>query len=487
MVTVAGFKCESKMFSTVSRKIRTHCKFIMAPFLMQFQFILVLSYVYLLQMNIIISSSHGHIVEPRIVNGIPTTASRFPFIAAIGVMSRGFYPICGGSILRKEYPAIILTAAHCLSRYHKQYEYRVELYDNDVRVDGNDDPGNYTQWKVLCTIWHKSFNITTYDNDIGLLFLDADLSLPKYKNYGEIIIPDNITHWNDSCCYDHELLTIIGYGRSEHGDNAAFTETLEYAHVEYMNKTICNIELTEWYIDNYNVSTNFTVNNTNYWEFALDSQICAIGDNDDACQGDSGGPLMRNGSNIQIGIISTGFGCNEGIPAIYTNLGLFNDWINHTIDSFQPLCLETDPPTSTTSNPSSNPTISPITSAPTYVTDSPTPFLSIFTDMSSTEDFAEEAKEQNLQLAIGTSVAGFIFCVCFIFWYVRNMKKKKLLRYNRMDIDDQTSTVNRKNATKSKRNKNKKNKDKEGMNGALNATSTEIEMNQTNIMTDDIR
>ncbi len=60
--------------------------------------------------------------------------------------------------------------------------------------------------------------------------------------------------------------------------------------------------------------------------------------NADACQGDSGGPLTRglranekvyNGvvDRVLVGVVSTGIGCATGLPAIYTNVANYADWI----------------------------------------------------------------------------------------------------------------------------------------------------------------
>ncbi|MGH6787481.1 MAG: S1 family serine peptidase [Novosphingobium sp.] len=58
----------------------------------------------------------------------------------------------------------------------------------------------------------------------------------------------------------------------------------------------------------------------------------------DACQGDSGGPLTRglhtgeqpyDGGidRVLVGAVSTGIGCATGLPAIYTNVANYSEWI----------------------------------------------------------------------------------------------------------------------------------------------------------------
>jgi secreted trypsin-like serine protease len=54
----------------------------------------------------------------------------------------------------------------------------------------------------------------------------------------------------------------------------------------------------------------------------------------DGCKGDSGGPLMYSNSRyIVIGIVSTGASsCDSIIPAIYTRVASYVDWIEKTVE-----------------------------------------------------------------------------------------------------------------------------------------------------------
>ena len=57
----------------------------------------------------------------------------------------------------------------------------------------------------------------------------------------------------------------------------------------------------------------------------------------DTCKGDSGGPLVTrtiSGTYYQAGIVSYGSkNCASGVPAIYTRVSGFVDWI---IDNLEP-------------------------------------------------------------------------------------------------------------------------------------------------------
>eukprot|EP01083_Nonionella_stella_P164040 541712_1 len=348
-------------------------------------------------------------LNERIVNGIPSRASQFPYIASLSIAFGGSssFPRCGGSILRKHYPAIVLTAAHCLMNDHgHKYPISVDLYRDDVHPEQPGDSGQYTHWTSLYTVAHAHFNATTFDNDIGLVFLDANLT--NYDQYDEVSIANNITY-NKTCCHDKERLTIIGYGYSTHG--GAVTDTLEYTTVSFMNRSQCNKQLSEWYINTYNDTANETL-----WTFATENQICAMGNNTDACQGDSGGPLMKYNTNHQVGIISTGYGCNQNIPGIYTNLGVYYEWIHQQILEYETRMISI----STTQ-------IATDTIATQY-----------FMNATDTTENVE-VQNVNIQLAIGCSVAGLCLlgCVCLIYGAQHMRQKKQVEKYNRMNEGNQ--------------------------------------------------
>lgn len=63
-----------------------------------------------------------------------------------------------------------------------------------------------------------------------------------------------------------------------------------------------------------------------------DSTICALGGiGYGPCSGDSGGPLVANGQLI--GLVSTAYGCANGIPDLYVRVSSHYDWIMKKIAS----------------------------------------------------------------------------------------------------------------------------------------------------------
>lgn len=66
------------------------------------------------------------------------------------------------------------------------------------------------------------------------------------------------------------------------------------------------------------------------------SQMCALNalEHKDACQGDSGGPIFlyhESGVSTIVGIVSFGISCASSLPAVYTRIASYTDWIENMI------------------------------------------------------------------------------------------------------------------------------------------------------------
>jgi len=233
----------------------------------------------------------------KIVGGQSVNVDEYPFIVSISI--EGLHGGCGGSIIRKEYPAVILTAAHCQSLFNGY----VRLYANDL--DGTNS-GSFDS-AITRYIIHPNYGSpNSNSNDIALLFLETDISSNDELEEVEL----DSYGLGSECCIEGDELQVIGYGADCSG--CAATLTLEYVDVDYVSRSNCNAAYGN--VDN-------TMN-------------CAAKSNSDSCQGDSGGPLIRKGTNEQIGVVSWGRGCAEpGYPGVYADLGIFYDWINDQIDA----------------------------------------------------------------------------------------------------------------------------------------------------------
>ena len=62
-----------------------------------------------------------------------------------------------------------------------------------------------------------------------------------------------------------------------------------------------------------------------------DEMMCAKDEGEDSCQGDSGGPLIvegSDGSHLQVGVVSWGFGCADSdFPGVYARVSSAYSWI----------------------------------------------------------------------------------------------------------------------------------------------------------------
>jgi len=119
-------------------------------------------------------------------------------------------------------------------------------------------------------------------------------------------------------------LQVIGYGADVEGGNA--TDTLEYADQYFVTRTECENLLNAYF-------------NATLWNYTDQSlpmtMICAMGNDSDSCQGDSGGPLIVTGTTKQVGVTSWGIGCNRGLPGVYAKVSLYADWIYETIEIYE--------------------------------------------------------------------------------------------------------------------------------------------------------
>eukprot|EP01084_Bolivina_argentea_P144123 252951_1 len=267
----------------------------------------------------------------RIVGGTSTHVSNYPFIA---LLINGGTPWCGGSILRKEYPAVILTAAHCYSAFNSNND-RVRLYANDVNGDSNSIDSQISRAEI-----HWNYDPNTLDNDIALVWLTKDIS--SYNQLETVTItPTSPT--GAECCNSGQNLQVIGYGADCTGCSS--TPTLEYVTLDYMNRATCQQAYPGEDITN--------------------QMLCASRINQDSCQGDSGGPLIKQFTTQQIGIVSWGYDCaHPEYPGVYTDIGQLYNWIRSFV---------TDSPTpAPTSNPTPSPTHSPTPSPTPAPTKNPT-------------------------------------------------------------------------------------------------------------------
>ncbi|XP_055524826.1 serine protease snake-like isoform X2 [Wyeomyia smithii] len=240
-----------------------------------------------------------------IVGGNVTKPGEFPHMAAIGWRRGNTNSFdCGGSLISDRY---VLTAAHCYIELDGQLPSFVRLGDqNLVRQDDGAQPKDVD---IESFIRHPNFKrMQGLYNDIALVKLVDSV---KFTNF---IRP--------ACLYDREQVVAeqaiaTGFGLTEdHGDKS-----------DELLKVSLNV------YDNQVCSQGYQ-NSRQLKKGVMQSQMCVgnVKGGKDTCQGDSGGPLQITKQENHcvfyiIGITSFGQTCGSTVPAIYTRVASFLDWI----------------------------------------------------------------------------------------------------------------------------------------------------------------
>ncbi|CAG9759963.1 unnamed protein product [Ceutorhynchus assimilis] len=253
--------------------------------------------------------------HPKVVGGIPAKLGDFPWMVALGYQNRKNPNIprwlCGGTLITFRH---VLTAAHCVQNRPDLYIARVgEL---DLYVD--DDGANPKNVRITNAKVHEEFSSTKFINDIAILTLSE--SVEDVAGVTPICLPfeDHIR----TKSYVGAQPMVAGWGAINF--NGPSSSVLQKVKIPIIDNSQCEKVFAKQSI--------------------IDDTIICAGYSEggkDSCQGDSGGPLMYGTSNrsergilfYQIGVISYGRRCAEaGIPAVYTRVTKFLNWIGKNLD-----------------------------------------------------------------------------------------------------------------------------------------------------------
>lgn len=280
----------------------------------------------------------------KIVGGQTAVAHSWPSIVFVYFSYRArvlingvFYTIsqnsfCGGTLLDR---STVLTAAHCIvssiSYTHPttgvSTPYTVvtnsffptvgSMYSVHLGVHDRTDlssTGAVTA-SVSAVYSHESYDDVNVLNDIAVLKLSSKVTLSSLIQ--PACLPDQKSN---SYPVPDRASYAAGWGTLSSGGSAP--SKLNDVQLTIYSSSRCT-----------NVDAGSTKN--------FDSQICAgdLTGNKDTCQGDSGGPLYitdtvaANTKVVAAGITSYGVGCaNAGLPAIYTRVSYYLDWIQAKMD-----------------------------------------------------------------------------------------------------------------------------------------------------------
>ncbi|XP_009704388.1 PREDICTED: chymotrypsin-like protease CTRL-1 [Cariama cristata] len=230
----------------------------------------------------------------RIINGQDAVSGSWPW--QVSLQSRWGSHFCGGSLINENW---VVTAAHC---EFNPYSHVVVLgeYDHNSNTES-------TQVKTVArAITHPSWDPYNINNDIALLKLSSPAQL------GRRVSPVCLAPANVALPTNLQCVT-TGWGRTN-TNSQALAARLQQVTLPLISQSEC---MQHW----GNRITN--------------AMLCAGGEKYvSSPQGDSGGPLVYQDGNIWtlIGIVSWGnSNCNVRVPAVYTRVSQFRNWIDSTV------------------------------------------------------------------------------------------------------------------------------------------------------------
>ncbi|KAG8303629.1 trypsin epsilon-like [Homalodisca vitripennis] len=227
-------------------------------------------------------SQWGQIVaQNRILGGYETTIEDVPYQLSL---EGGRRHVCGGSVLTQNWA---LTAAHCV--YNEPVRWMSFRAGSTTRGYG----GTVHPFKYY--IYHEKYSgRKTLDYDVAVVFVKVPFDFKT--GIAPVTLPFSMPR-------EGERVLVSGWG---------FLEPQQLRKPK-------NLVATEIRVFSWEECKKM------YW-LVTPRMMCAGDGYRDICGGDSGGPLVR-GRREQVGIVSWGYKCGDGMPSVYTNISAVVPWI----------------------------------------------------------------------------------------------------------------------------------------------------------------
>lgn len=254
----------------------------------------------------------GALVEAsqRVVNGVVTTTSLYPFMASLIVSSANKTVTCSGTYVGTyDSAAWVLTAGHCLVDEPTSIQ---AYFLREVFLQASDDEIELEASKFFI---HSGFKDETGDN--GSIY--NDLGIIRFPLSSNTTLPfDPVALATEGSEVDHGAdLSIVGWGVLTEDQSASTQRALHNATLD----AICTKQCQHSFF-----STNVDI--------ITEEHICAGSTGSSICYGDSGGPLLYKtptGTFVQVGVASFSATCDSSKPNVFTRMSTYTDLIKTSV------------------------------------------------------------------------------------------------------------------------------------------------------------